>query len=77
MSEQELGLAITVQLAKVAMKYWSEESKNPAVVNKMQDSLKISANCSGVHVPIFNEVVAKTRNFVKELIRDYQIFKKG
>ena len=42
-SEQELGPAITVQLAKVVMKYWSEESKKPAVVNKMQDGLKISA----------------------------------
>lgn len=42
-TEQELGPAITVQLAKVVMKYWSEESKKPAVVNKMQDGLKISA----------------------------------
>ena len=34
MSEEELGPAISSQLAEVAMKYWSEESKNPVVVTK-------------------------------------------
>ena len=40
MSEEELGPAISSQLAEVAMKYWSEESKNPVVVNKILDGLK-------------------------------------
>ena len=46
-SEEELGPAISSQLAEVAMKYWSEESKNPVVVTKILDGLKIPANCSG------------------------------
>ena len=37
---EELGPAISSQLAEVAMKYWSEESKNPVVVNKILDGLK-------------------------------------
>ena len=43
MSEEELGPAISSQLAEVAMKYWSEESENPAVVTKILDGLKIPA----------------------------------
>ena len=61
MSEEELEPAIFSQLAKVAMKYWSEESKNPVMVNKILEGLQIPANCSGVHVPILNEAVAKNR----------------
>ena len=61
MSDEELGPAISSQLAKVAMKYWPEESKNPVVVNKILDGLKIPANCSGIRVPILNEAVAKNR----------------
>ena len=59
MSQDELRSAIFSQLAEVAMKYWSEESKNPVVVNKFLDDLEISANCSGTSVPILNEAVAK------------------
>ena len=33
-------------------------------MNKIQDSLKISANCSGVRVPILNEAVAKNRKIM-------------
>ena len=59
MKEEELGLAISSQFAEVAMKYWSEESKNSIVVNNILDELKISANYSGICVPILNEAVAK------------------
>ena len=59
MSQDELRSAIFSQLAEVAMKYWSEESKNLVVVNKFLDDLEISANCSGTSVPILNEAVAK------------------
>ena len=64
MSEEELGPAISSQLAEVAMKYWSEESKNHVVVNKILDGLKIPSNCSGVRVPILNEAVAKNRKIM-------------
>ena len=64
MSEEELGPAISSQLAEVAMKYWSEESKNPVVVTKILDGLKIPANCSGICVPILNEAVAKNRKIM-------------
>ena len=79
MSEEELGPAISSQLAEVAMKYWSEESKSPVVVTKILVGLKIPANCSDICVPILSEAVAKKGkfcHFIKELIRDYQIFKK-
>ena len=59
MSEEKLGPAISSQLAEVAMKYWSEESKNPVVVTKILDGLKTPANCIGICVPILNEAVAK------------------
>ena len=64
MSEEELGPAISSQLDEVALKYWSEESKNPVVVNKILDGLKIPANCSGICVPILNEAVAKNRKIM-------------
>ena len=49
MSKEELGPAISSQLADVAMKYWSEESKHPVVMNKILDGLEIPANCSGMY----------------------------
>ena len=64
MSEEELGSAISSQLAEVAMKYWSEESKSPAVVKKILDRLKIPANCSGIQVPILNEAMGKRRKIM-------------
>ena len=64
MSEEELGPAISSQLAEVAMKYWSEESKNPVVMRKILDELKIPANCSGICVTILNEAVAKNRKIM-------------
>ena len=64
MSEEELDPAISSQLVDVAMKYWSEESKNPVVVNKILDGLKIPANCSGIRVPILNKAVAKNRKIM-------------
>ena len=59
MDEEELGAAISSHLTEVTMKYWSEESKNLAVVNKVVNSLKIPANCSGICVPILNEALSK------------------
>ena len=63
MSEEESGPDISRKLVEVAMKYWSEESKNPVVVNKTLEGLKIHANCSGVRMLILNEAVAKNRKF--------------
>ena len=64
MSEEEFGPAISSQLSEVAMNFWSEESKNSVMMNKMLDGLKIPANCSGVCVPILHEVVEKTRKIM-------------
>ena len=64
MSQDELRSAIFSQLAEVAMKYWSEESKNPVVVNRILDGLKIPANCSRICVPISNEAVDKNRKIM-------------
>ena len=64
MSEEKLEPAISSQLAEVAMKYSSEESKNPVVVKKILDGLKIPANCSGICVCMLNEAVAKNRKIM-------------
>ena len=40
------------------MKYRSDKSKNPVVVNKIIDILKIPANYRDIHVPTVNEAVA-------------------
>ena len=34
------------------------------MVNKILEGLKIPTNCSGVHVPILNEAVAKNRKLL-------------
>ena len=65
MREEELELAMSSQLAEVAIKYWSEESKNPVVVNKILDGLKIPANCSGICVPKLNEAVGKNSKIMR------------
>ena len=52
------------QFVEVAMKYWYEESKNPVVVKKILDGLKIPGNCSGKRLPILNKVVAKNRKIM-------------
>ena len=69
MSEEELGPAISSHLAEVAMKYWSEESKNSVVVTKTLDGLKSPANCNGICVPILNEAVAKNKKIILFLKR--------
>ena len=58
MSKEELGPAISSQLAEVGMKHRSEESTNCVVVNNILEGLKISGDCSGINMPILNEVVA-------------------
>ena len=47
------------------MKYWSGESENPVVVNKILDGLKTPAHCSGTCVPMLNEAVAKNRKIMR------------
>ena len=42
MSVENFRSAISSQLSEVSLKDWSEESKNPAVVNKILVGLKIS-----------------------------------
>ena len=69
MSEEVLGPAISSQLTEVAMKHWSEESKNSVVVTKIRDGLKIPANCSGICVSILKEAVTKNRKIMPFLKR--------
>ena len=84
-NKEELGLAICSQLPIMKMKYWSEESKNPLVVNKIPVGLKIPASCSGVRVHILIRVhicklwlkIGKARHLMKEQVGDYQVFKKS
>ena len=66
---EDLGPAISSQLAEVAIKYQSEDSKNPVVVNKILDGLKIPENCSGILVPILNENLDKNRKIMPFHIR--------
>ena len=47
-SEGELGPPIFSKLTAVAMKYWSEESKNPVVVNKILEGLRIPTKFSAI-----------------------------
>ena len=63
MSKEELGSVISIQLAEVAMEYWFEESKNPAVVNKILKDLKIPENCSSV--VCLHEMKLKNMSFNK------------
>ena len=51
------------------------QSRDPVVVNKILEGLKIPQNCS---MPVLLKAAAKNRKpmlVIKELIRDYQIFK--
>ena len=41
MSREELEPAISSQISEMTMKYWSEEPKNPVLVNKILKSLKV------------------------------------
>ena len=52
LQEIYIGPPISSKLPEVALKYWSEDSKNPVVVNEILDGLKIHAYCSGIGVPI-------------------------
>ena len=48
MTMEELGPSISNSLGQVAMKYWSKEPKNPVVVIKIFDGLKIPGNSSSI-----------------------------
>ena len=49
MTMEELGPSISNSLAEVTMKYWSKEPKNPVMVIKIYDDLKIPGNSSSIH----------------------------
>lgn len=46
MSEEELEPAISGQLVEVALKYWADDARKPAVVSKIPEGLKVPNNCS-------------------------------
>ena len=64
MSEEEVGPAISGQLAEVAHKYWADEAKKPAVVSKIMEGLKVPSNCTVLRVPVLNEAVARNRRIL-------------
>ena len=41
MSKEELAPAISSKISEMTMKYWSEEPKNPVLVNGILKSLKV------------------------------------
>ena len=59
MSEEALGTTKSCQLAGMALKYWTDEASNLAVVSKMLGGLKSPNNWSNLlTVNMLNEVVA-------------------
>ena len=64
MSEEEVGPAISGQLAEVAHKYWADEAKKPAAVSKIMEGLKVPRNCTVLRVPVLNEAVTRNRSFL-------------
>ena len=63
MSEEEVGPAISSQLAEVSHKYLADEAKNPAVVSKIMERLKVPSSCMVLRVPVLNEAVARIEKF--------------
>ena len=59
MNEEEVGPAISGQVAEVAHKYWADEAKKPAVVSKTMEGLKVPSNCTVFRVPVLNEAVVR------------------
>ena len=64
MSEEEVGPAISSQLAEVAHKYWADEAKKAAAVSKIMEGLKASRNCTVLRVPVLNEAVTRNRRIL-------------
>ena len=64
MSEEEVGPAISGQLAEVSHKYLADEAKNPAVVSKIMEGLKVPSNCMVLRVPVLNEAVERNRRIL-------------
>ena len=64
MSEEEVGPAISGQLAEVAHKYWTNEAKKPAVVSKIMEGLKFRSNCTVLRAPVLNQAVDRNRRIL-------------
>ena len=63
-TEEELGPATTIQLAEVAQKYWTQETKKPYMASKIVDGLVIPANFPNIRVPVLNGVIARSSKFM-------------
>ena len=70
MREEEVGPAVSGQLAEVTHKYWADEAKKPAVVSKIMEELKIPSNCTVLRVPVLNEAVARNRRILPHICYD-------
>ena len=64
MSDEEIGPAISSQLAEVTHKYWADKAKKPAVISKIMDGLKVHSNCAVLRVPVLNDAVARNRRIL-------------
>ena len=63
-AEEELGPATTIQLAEVALKCWTQETKKPYMASKIVDGLIIPANFPNIRVPVLNGVIARSSKFM-------------
>ena len=59
-----VGPAISGQLAEVAKRYWVEESWKVPVVAKIAERLKMRSNCNFAKVPKLNEKIANNKKIL-------------
>ena len=59
-----VGPAISGQLAEVAKRYWVEESWKVPVVAKIAERLKMRSNCNFAKVPKLNEKIANSKKIL-------------
>ena len=59
-----VGPAISGQLAEVAKPYWVEESRKVPVVAKFAERLKMPSNCNFAKVPKLNEEIANNKKIL-------------
>ena len=59
---QLLGPEISAKLSEVAKRYWGKQSRNSALIKKLQEDHRIPQNCEDIRVPLLNEYILKNKN---------------
>ena len=59
---QLLGPEISAKLSEVAKRYWGKESRNSALIKKLQEDHRIPQNCEDIRVPLLNEDILNNKN---------------